>query len=132
MTNKRQKRVFSEELKRKIVKDIEEGKVSVLEASREYLVSQVSIYKWLDRYSKFLKKGAKLVVELSSEGYRSKELEKKVKDLEATLGRKQMEVEFLNKLIELASSDFGIDIKKKSFTIPSIGSDSIPKKGGLK
>lgn len=132
MTKKRQKREFSEELKLQIVKDIEEGKCSVLESSREYLVSTVSIYKWLDRYSKFLKKGAKLVVELNSEGYRSKELEKKVKDLEATLGRKQMEVEFLNKLIELASLDFGIDIKKKSFITPSTGSGFAPKKGGLK
>lgn len=132
MTKKQQKREFSAELKRQIVKDIEEGKCSVLGASREYLVSTVSVYRWLDRYSKFLKKGAKLVVEKSSEGYRSKELEKQVKDLEATLGRKQMEVEFLNKLIELASSDFGIDIKKKSFITPSTGSDSTPKKGRLK
>jgi transposase len=126
---KQQKRIFSQEIKRKIVKDIEKGKASVLEVSREYEVSTVSVYNWLDQYSTYLKKGAKLVVELSSEGYRSKELEKKVKDLEATLGRKQMEVEFLNKLIEVASKDLGIDIKKKSSIIPSTGSGYSNKKG---
>lgn len=126
---KQQRREFSQALKQKIVKDIEQGKATVLETSREYEVSTVSIYKWLNQYSCYLKKGAKLVVELSSEGYRSRELEKKVKDLEACLGRKQMEVEFLNKLIEMASKDLGIDIKKKSYTTLSTGSVSTMKEG---
>lgn len=128
---KQQRRVFSQELKQKIVKDIEQGKASVLEASREYEVSLVSIYKWLDKYSSYLKKGARLVVELSSEGYRSKALDKKVKELESALGRKQMEVEFLNKLIAVADTNLGIDIKKKSYTKPLTGSGSM-KKGDSK
>lgn len=73
-----------------------------------------------------------MIVELKSEAYRSKELEKKIKDLEAALGRKQLEVEFLNKLIELASDDLGIDIKKKHHTRQSTGSASTQKKGGSK
>lgn len=73
-----------------------------------------------------------MIVELKSEAYRSKELEKKIKDLEAALGRKQLEVEFLNKLIELASDDLGIDIKKKLHTQQSIGFASTQKKGGSK
>lgn len=73
-----------------------------------------------------------MIVELKSEAYRSKELEKKIKDLEAALGRKQLEVEFLNKLIELASDDLGVDIKKKHHTQQSIGFASIQKKGGSK
>jgi hypothetical protein len=95
-------------------------------------VSDVSVYNWLDKYSQFHKKGAKMIVELKSEVYRSKELEKQVKDLEAALGRKQLEVEFLNKLIELASDDLGVDIKKKHYTQPSTGSASNRRKGGSK
>ncbi len=130
-SRKQQRRVFSQDLKRKIGKDLEQGKASVLEASREYEVSLVSIYKWLDKYSSYLKKCARLVVELNSEGYLSKALDKKVKELESALVGKQMEVEFLNKLIEVASNDLGIDIKKKSYTKPLNGSDSI-KKGDSK
>jgi transposase-like protein len=133
MSKKRQaRRTFSQELKLKVVKDIESGKATVAQVTREFLVSDVSVYNWLNKYSKFHKRGATLIVELKSEAYRSKELEKKVKDLEAALGRKQLEVEFLSKLIELASDDLGIDIKKKHYTERSTGSDSIQEKGGSK
>ncbi len=117
----RHRRTFSEELKRKVVKDIEQGKVSIAQVCREYQVSDVSVYNWLHLYSGYLQKGVKLVVELSSEGYRSKELEKKVKELEAVVGRKQMEIDFLDKLIELANGELAIDIKKKSYTKHSTG-----------
>jgi transposase-like protein len=128
----RQRRVFSEDLKRKIVKEIEQGKANIATVCREYSVSDVSVYKWLHKYSSYLQKGVKVVMELNSEGYRSKELEKRVKDLEAAVGRKQLEVEFLNKLIEIASRQLGIDIKKKSFTPPSTGSESTVKKARSK
>jgi transposase len=133
MTNKRQaRRIFSKELKLKVVKDIESGKATIAQVCREFSVSDVSVYNWLNKYSKFHKQGAAIIVELKSEAYRSKELEKKIKDLEAALGRKQLEVEFLNKLIELASDELGIDIKKKHYTPPSTGSVSTQKKGGSK
>ena len=133
MSIKRQaRRIFSKELKLKVVKDIESGKATIAQVCREFSVSDVSVYNWLNKYSKFHKQGASIIVELKSEAYRSKELEKKIKDLEAALGRKQLEVEFLNKLIELASDDLGIDIKKKHYTRPSTGSSSIQKKGGSK
>jgi transposase len=118
----RQKRTFSEELKRKAVKEIEQSKATVVQVCREYNVSSPSVYKWLNKYSSYLQKGAKLVVELSSEGYRTKELEQKVKELEAALGRKQMEIDFLDKSIELANKDLAIDIKKKLYTSASTGS----------
>ena len=108
-----QRRVFSEALKKKIVSDYEQGKASVAQISREYEISKVTVYRWLDQYSVYSKQGAKLIVELKSESYKSKELERKVKELEAALGRKQLEVEFLNKLIEVVGKDMGVDIKKR-------------------
>ena len=115
-----------------MVKDIESGKATIAQVCREFSVSDVSVYNWLNKYSKFHKQGAAIIVELKSEAYRSKELEKKIKDLEAALGRKQLEVEFLNKLIETASDDLGIDIKKKHYTRQSTGSGSTQKKEGSK
>ena len=124
----RDNRTFSEALRKQIVKDIEQGKASVAQACREYQVSHVSIYRWLNQYSSYLQKGAKLVLELNSEGYRSKELEKKIKELEAAVGRKQMEVDFLEKLIEIANGELSIDIKKKLYTKPSTGSRLTPSR----
>lgn len=131
-TLRRSKRVFSEALKKKVVSDYEQGKATVGQISREFGVSKVTVYRWLDQYSAYSKQGAKLIVELKSESYRSKELEKKVKELEAALGRKQLEVEFLNKLIEVVSKDIGIDIKKKGSSSLSTGLDVMPRKGGSK
>lgn len=122
----RVRRIFSTELKQRIVKDIEQGKSTIAGVCREYSVSNVSIYRWLNKYSSFLKKGVKVVMESASEGYRSKELEKEVRDLQAALGRKQIQVEFLEKMIELAGHELGIDIKKKFSISPSTG--SAPKK----
>ena len=40
-------RIFSDKLKKKIVKDIEQGKVSVLGTCREYQIRDTSVYCWL-------------------------------------------------------------------------------------
>jgi len=106
------RRIFSDKLKKKIVKDIEQGKVSVPGASREYEVSTVAVYRWLKKFSTHLHPSTTLVMQMDSEQYRSKELEKKVAELEAALGRKQMEIDYLNKLIEIAGQDLDIDFKK--------------------
>lgn len=122
-------RRFSESVRRRIVKDIESGSASVKEASREILVSEVTIYRWIHRYSRYLKKNNIMVVEEKSELYRTKELEKRLKEAEAALGRKQMEIDFLNKLIEFANEEFKTDIKKNLPKGPSPGSKSIKGKG---
>jgi transposase-like protein len=126
-TSLRASRVFSEALKKKVVKDIESGKVSVLAASREYSVSFQAIYQWLNKYSRHLQTSKRIVVEMQSESYKSRELEKRIQELEAALGRKQLEVDFLNKMIELGSEQTGVDIKKKFSTPPSTGSGSTNK-----
>lgn len=43
-------------------------------------------------------------------------MEKRIKELEAALGRKQIQLDFTNKMIELAEEEYGIDIKKNSDT----------------
>lgn len=119
----RQIKHFSEAIKRQTVKDIEEGKCTVSEASKELLVSHQTIYTWVYKYSGYLQKNKVLVVENSSENYQSKVLEKKLREAEAALGRKQMELDFLNKLIELAGADLRIDLKKSFSNLVSNGTE---------
>jgi transposase-like protein len=124
------KRIFSDKLKKKIVKDIEQGKVSVTGASREYQVSNISVYHWLKKFSANLHPSTTLVMQMDSEQYRSKELEKKVQELEAALGRKQLEINYLNKLIEIAGEDFDTDLKKNISMPASTGTGKIKGKKG--
>jgi len=119
---------FSEAVKKEVVRDIEAGKCTVLQASRDVNVKPITIYRWLHRYSRYLVKNKIMVVEDKSESYRTKELEKKLKDAEAALGRKQMEIDFLNKLIEFANEEYKTDIKKNLSNGPSPGSSSIKGK----
>ncbi len=103
------RRTFSDTLKKKIVKDIELGRVNIFGVCREYEVSNAAVYQWLKKYSAHLHPSTTLVMQMDSEQYQSKELAKKVTELEAALGRKQMEIDYLNKLIEIAGQDLGID-----------------------
>ena len=63
--------------------------------------------------------------QLQLEHLKTKALLAKVAELERALGRKQLEVDFNNKLIELASKEVGYDIKKKHEPRPSNGSGEI-------
>ena len=120
----RQSRIFSDELKKKAVRDIEKGTVSVLMVAREYDVSFQAVYGWVKKYSRHLVSSKTMVVQMDSEAYKTKELEKKIQELEAALGRKQLEIDFLNKLIDKGKEELGVDLKKKLSTPPSSGSGS--------
>ena len=111
-THLQQRKVYSEDFKKRVVKQIERGTSTVLEASRDHGLHYQTVYTWLYKYSRSLHKNEVLVVEHKSEQYRRKELEQRIKDLEAALGRKQMEIDMLNKLIEIADKEHHTDIKK--------------------
>ena len=108
----KQKRTFSESFKREKVKEIEAKKITVLELSRIYEVSTPAIYKWIKLYSNLKSKGERMVIEKKSESRRTKALLEKVKDLEQLVGQKQVEIEYLNKVIETENNLQDVDIKK--------------------
>jgi len=118
------RRIFSAELKREIVKQIEENKIGVVAISREYGVNRASVYNWLNKYSRTLKRGQTIVVEKESEKGKNDELRAKIAELERIIGRKQMEIDFLNKVIEIGSEEVKVDIKKKFGGKLSTGSGS--------
>jgi len=116
-------RVFSEAIKKKAVLDIESGKATVSAVSREYGTSFQSVYGWLNKYSRHLQSSRRIIIEMESEGYKSKALEKRIQELEAALGRKQLEIDFLNKMIEKGKEELGVDLKKNFSTSPFSGSE---------
>jgi transposase len=109
----RQRRIFSEALKKEIIRNIEKGKLSVSQTTREYSVAMSSVYRWIEKYSHNLHQGTVLVMQKKSEATQKEELLKRIKELEAALGRKQLELEVNEKIIEIASKIYGEDIKKK-------------------
>jgi transposase-like protein len=109
----RKVRGFSAEFKKEKVKQIDDGKVTVLQLSRIYEVSTTSIYNWIRKYSRYAGQHEKIVVQKESEQARTERLLKKVSELERLVGQKQVEVEYLKKVIEFGSEITETDIKKK-------------------
>lgn len=105
-------RNFSEEFKRSKVKDIIEKRIKVSELSKLYEVSRSSVYKWLYLYSD-TEKNVATVVQMESEATKTKALQQRLAECERIIGQKQMEIDLLNKTIELANEEVGYDLKKK-------------------
>jgi|TARA_R110001592_G_C13067181_1_gene741501 transposase len=106
-------RLFSEEIKKEVVKEIELGNLTVIQAARLYdIKSNQTVYRWIYKYSRTLKKSTRLVMEKDSIDFKLKQLEEKTRQLEAALGRKQLELDIYKQMVDLASKDLAIDLKK--------------------
>jgi transposase len=116
LTKIRKNRLYSVEFKLQIVKEFENGQFSVLQLEKLYGVSNTLIYIWIYKYSKFNEKGFRIVEKKESGSEKLKQLEKELKDIKAALGEKQMKIDYLETLIEIASEDLKYDIKKNSST----------------
>ncbi|MDX1533547.1 MAG: transposase [Nitrosopumilaceae archaeon] len=121
-------RKFSDEFKRQIVNDYESGRYSVFQLSKLHGMSRSMIYNWIHKISTFNEKGYRVVEMKDSSSKKMQELEAKNKELEAALGRKQIQLDYLEKMIELAKSELDIDIKKNYSTPQSNGSGKTKKK----
>lgn len=125
----RVRRTFSTEFKRSKVKQIASGIVSVAEVAREFEVSKNSVYKWVNLYGN-QSKSTHVVVQLESEEQRTKLLRDELRELERVVGRKQMEIDYLNTLIDVSSQELGIDLKKSSSPTQSRSFDSDRSEAG--
>jgi len=120
-------RYFSEEFKKKKVREIEKNVSTISSISREYEVSRSAIYLWVHKYSANMKKGVKQVVEAKSDTAKIDQLKAQIKELERSVGQKQILIEFQQKMIDLAEEEYGLEIKKKFGSLPSSGSGSTGK-----
>jgi transposase-like protein len=119
----RPRRVFSKELKQKLVEEIEFKRLNVRDVVNLYQVSSRSVYFWLRNYSTIHNTGTQMVVESDSKETRIDRLLERINELERAFGKKQLEVEYLNKVIEICSDELGYDVKKKSTTMQSSGTE---------
>lgn len=108
----RARRIFSEALKRRLVSDLEQKVTTIQEICELYNVSRTSVYRWMYKYSTHYQKGTVQVIQMESESAKSKQLYSRVQELEAVIGRKQLEIDYYTQLIELASKELGYDLKK--------------------
>jgi transposase len=106
-------RYFSEEFKKRKVRELEKNMSSVSDICITYSVSRTSIYRWIYKYSAMAKKQVKQVVEAKSDTQKIKALEERIKELERIVGQKQLLLEFKDKMIEIAEATYNVDIKKK-------------------
>jgi transposase len=117
----RNKRYFSEDFKKKKISELDKKLTTVSEICKQYEVSHTAVYKWIYKYSLMRKKGVKMIVEARSDTSKIKVLKEHISELEQLLGQKQFEIDFLKKQMEIASDQYGVDLKKKLSGRPSSG-----------
>lgn len=128
LKNIRKNRHYSEDFKREIVSVFESGKFSVPQLEKLYGIHNVTIYNWIYKFSTFNEKGFRVIEMKESSIDKLKQLEQKVKELEQIVGQKQIKIDYLEKMIDIAKDDLNIDIKKNYSTPQSTGSEIIKKK----
>ena len=124
----RKKRFYSEEFKRDLVKEFETGKFSVDELGKLHGIALGVIYRWVYKFSTFNKKGYRIIEMRDSSKKKVKSLEQKVKDLEQIVGQKQIMIDYLEKMMEIAKDELDIDVKKNFNTSQLVGSGRTKKK----
>ena len=125
------RRVFSEEFKEARIKEYESGKFTINEIGRLFGIHKPVIYRWIYKYSAYNKKSVKVVEMNESSTKKLKDFELRIKELEQIVGQKQLKIDYLEKMIELAKEEFDIDIKKNSDTLQSGGFSKTSTKCGI-
>jgi len=107
---------YSEELKRRIVEEIESGYVSVRDAARETQAGITQVQKWLEEYGRFKPKRDVVEVVMKSE-------KDKIAELEKALAEAHLKIRVYDELISQANKRYKTDLKK-SFGTPPPGSSA--------
>lgn len=124
----RKRRLFSDEFKIARVKEYESGEYTVAELSRIFSIDDVIIYRWIRKYSTYNKRSTVIVEMKDSASKKLKDYEKRIAELERALGQKQLNIDFLEKMIDLAKDKYNIDLKKNSDTLSLTGSSKTEKR----
>lgn len=86
--------------------------MTVLELTRLYEVTGTAVYKWIRKYGN-LKRAERMVVEKESEERRIGKLLKQLQLREQEIGRQQMEIRYLQEVVNYGSEIIGEDLEKK-------------------
>lgn len=108
----RRNRIFSEQTRRKAVDQFRSGKFTAKQLADLYHCSTITIYRWIHKYSPADKPQLNVVEMADSSDKKLHELQQQVEQLQAALGRKQIKIDFYEKMLELAKDQYDIDLKK--------------------
>lgn len=100
-----ERKSYQEALKRSVVAEIEEGRMSQVDASREYGIPKAMVRLWLVEYGKYRPKKSIVEVVMKSEKERIAELEKALAD-------SHLKVRVYEELINQAGKALKVDLKK--------------------
>jgi len=104
---------YSIAFKRKVVEEIESGKLTISGARRLYGIGgNTTIQKWIRKLGKLQLINKVIRVELKDEISKLKQLEREKKELESALAQAHLKLLTYESLIEIAEEDLGVDLKK--------------------
>lgn len=122
-------RRYSEAFKLTVVKDIEQGSMSVTEAKKKYgITGNGTVENWLKKLGREHLLPRKVRIESVKEVDQIKKLEKEKQELESALAKAHLKIACLETLVEVAEEEQGVDLKKKSGSSASKG--SLNRRGG--
>ena len=111
---------YSISFKQKVVKEIEEEGLGIVEAARRYGIKGGGvIQKWIKQFGKNHLLNKIVRVEVKGEKDRIKELEAEIKKLKIALADSTIEKHALEKLIEVVNEHYHTDAKKNLGQQPS-------------
>ena len=117
--SERKHRRFSDSFKLQKVREIETGQTKISEICSQYQVSHTAVRKWINKFGIMKDKQERLIVETASDTRLLLELKQRIAELERIVGQKQIQIDFRDKMIDLAEEEYGVDIKKKYSIKPS-------------
>jgi len=120
-TEERRRRRFSPSFKEKKVREIQQKQTTISQVCRQYQVAAITVYRWISAYGDSYQKESRMIVELESDTRVILEQRKRIAELERIIGQKQVQLDFTEKMIELAEETYGVDIKKKFNSGPLSG-----------
>jgi len=103
------RKVVSEDVKRRIVEEIESGSIGQCEASRLYGLSRAAIQKWLKQYGKLRYRTQIVEVVMKDE-------KEKIEELQQALSDAHLKLRLYDKMLELAGKEYKADLKKNFST----------------
>lgn len=105
---------YSLAFRQKVVSEIESGKLSISEARKLYDINGCeTIQCWIKKMGKNQLLSKVVRIEMIDERNQLRELNRQIKELESALAQAYVKNLSLEKIIEIASKEYGEDIKKK-------------------
>lgn len=106
-------RRYSEAFRKTVVKEYEAGE-SVEELRRRYGIGgTTTVQRWVKKYGVAGLRHEVVVMQRADEQKREKQLEARIKELEAALSQLTLDKLMLETTLEVASERYGEDVKKK-------------------